>query len=210
MPATPMLTLQEQAFVATHLECRIATQAYIAAGYSPKGADANASRLMGKDSVAAAIQAGLAEAKKRHIKTVDDIVDELSKLAFTGLDRFVHIDEDGQPTVDMSRCTPEDLRLLSEITVKTWLEGPKDGPKTKVTETKLKLNDRVRTLEMLGKHLGLFKEGPNSVPPNPLADALREILARGSALPVRIMGPLGSGRRPMRIVNPERTLDAAE
>jgi phage terminase small subunit len=210
MSVTPTLTPREHAFVVAYLETHNATQAYIKAGYSPKGANANAARLIAKDSVSAAIQAGLAETKKRHIKTVDDVVDELSRLAFIGLDRFVRIDEDGQPTVDMSACTQDDLRLLSEITVKTWMEGPKDGPQKKVTETKLKLNDRVRTLEMLGKHLGVFKEGPNKVPPNPLADALRELLARGSALPVRIMGPLGSGRPPMRIVNPERGLDGAK
>lgn len=125
------------------------------------------------------------------------------------MSRFTRINADGDIKMDTSNCTPADLDLLSEITIETYLEGKGENAKT-VKKVKFKLNDNLRALEILGKHLGLFKEGPNVAPPNPLADALRELLARGSALPVRIMGPLGSGRRPMRIVNPERTLDTAE
>jgi phage terminase small subunit len=189
-----MLTPREHAFVSAYLESHNATQAYVKAGYSPKGANANAARLIAKDSVSAAIQSGEAAAKKRHIKTLDNVVEELSRIAFVGLSRFTRI-KDGDPVVDFSNCTQADLDLLSEITVESYIEGKGDEAKT-VKKVKIKLNDRQRALETLGKHLGLFKEGPNVAPPNPLADAFRELLARGSALPVRIMGPLGSGIRP--------------
>lgn len=56
MSVTPTLTPREHAFVAAYLETHNATQAYIKAGYSPKGANANAARLIAKDSVSAAIQ----------------------------------------------------------------------------------------------------------------------------------------------------------
>ena len=209
MTCSQTLTDRERRFVDAFLISRKQTDAYIKAGYSPKSARANASRMMDKENIRAAIAAGDAVVQKRQVKTLDDLVERLSLVAFSGMERFVHIDADGQPIIDLSRCTPMDLSLLSEITTETFIEGKGDDAKT-VRKTKIKLNDNLRAMEMLGKHLGLFKEGSGAPPANPLADALREIMARGSALPVRIMGPLGSGIRPMRIVNPERDLDAAE
>ena len=197
MSVTPTLTPREHAFVAAYLETHNATQAYIKAGYSPKGANANAARLIAKDSVSAAIQSGEASAQKRNIKTVDDVVERLSHIAFTGMSRFTRINADGDIELDTSNCTPADLDLLSEVTIETRLEGRGEDARA-VKKVKIKLNDNLRALEILGKHLGLFKEGQNVAPPTPLADALREIIARGSALPVRVMGPLGSGIPPNR------------
>jgi phage terminase small subunit len=203
------LTVRERLFVEAVIEGKNQTQAYIAAGYSPTGAAQNASRLMSKDNVAAALQAGLGDAKRRHVKTVDDIVDRLSLLAFTGMSAFVSVNEGGDLCVNTANVTPAQIDTLAEVTIETYIEGVGDEART-VKKVKIKPYDQMKALELLGKHLGLFKEGPNNVPPNPLADAFRELLARGSALPVRIMGPLGSGRPPIRIVNPDRTLDAAE
>ncbi len=109
MSVTPTLTPREHAFVAAYLETHNATQAYIKAGYSPKGANANAARLIAKDSVSAAIQSGEASAQKRNIKTVDDVVERLSRIAFTGMSRFTMINADGDIKMDTSNCTPADL-----------------------------------------------------------------------------------------------------
>ncbi|MFT6222210.1 MAG: hypothetical protein ACJA1F_000042 [Paracoccaceae bacterium] len=52
----------------------------------------------------------------RAAKALDEIIAELEHIAFTGMSKFVSIDVNGQPKIDLSNCTPEDLDLLSELT----------------------------------------------------------------------------------------------
>lgn len=51
------LSAKHKKFVLEFLDCLNASEAYRRAGYSPKNADSNASRLMGNDSIRAAISA---------------------------------------------------------------------------------------------------------------------------------------------------------
>lgn len=51
------LSARHKKFVLEYLDCLNASEAYRRAGYSPKDADSNASRLMGNDSIRAAISA---------------------------------------------------------------------------------------------------------------------------------------------------------
>lgn len=59
--AESALSAKHKRFVAEYLTDLNATQAYIRAGYSEKGADVSASRLLGNASVRAAIEAGQAK-----------------------------------------------------------------------------------------------------------------------------------------------------
>jgi hypothetical protein len=91
-----------------------ATQAYIRAGYSPKAAENNATRLMGDDGVRARIAALQAARVSRTEITVDRTVKELSTMAFAGLGETNSVEEDGTVHLHFDH-TPNKLRALDML-----------------------------------------------------------------------------------------------
>lgn len=157
-----------------------ATQAAIRAGYSPKTAKLTGHRLITDDNVQRLIEEKRAAASKRVQVTLDDILLEYKRIAFSGMSKFVRINDEGEPEVDLSRCTPEDLDLLAETQIEAFTEN--DGAR-QVRRVKIKTLDRLKALETLGKHLGLGDKAANETQDR-LALALIEISKRGSAAPI--------------------------
>lgn len=195
--ATAPLTPKQQAFVDGYLLHGNQTRAYIDAGYSPKSAGPNAVRMMENESVQAAIARERSQIKARNLKTSDDLIAEYTKLGFSGMSRFMRINDDGEPVIDLSDCSPADLDLLAEVTIDTYMEG-KGKNAREVKKIKIKPYDRYHALDKLAQHLGLFK-GDAAPSTDKLASLLKEVMERGSTLPVRVTGPLGS-RPPLHIV----------
>ena len=178
------------------------TDAYIAAGYSPKGARGNASILKSKQVVQDEIDRRQTENRRRLTKTSDDVVMALSKLAFSGMSSFVKVGSTGHPYVTMEDCTKEDLDLLQEITVESYMEG--DGEDAQmVKKMKIKLYSRLDALKVMAQYFGLLNGKNANEDMDRMAGLMKEIMERGSTLPVRVTGPLGS-KRPqfLKLVNP--------
>ncbi len=181
-----------------YLLSRNQLDAFIKAGYSAKSARANASRMMDKENVRNAIAREDAKTRHRQTKTLDDLVAQYTHLGFTGMSRFLRIDADGQPQIDLSGCSPADLDLLSEVTVETFVEG-KGAAAREVRRIKIRPYDRYKALAQLALHLGLGEElADPSKDKGSVASLLKEIMERGTALPVRPQGPLGSKRLPWK------------
>ncbi len=151
---------------------------------------------MEKESVRAAIDRERAVIRQRHTKTADDLIAEYTRLGFTGMSRFMHICDDGTPVIDLKDCTPADLDLLAEVTVESYQEGSRDESR-RIKRIKIKPCDRYHALDTLAEHLGLCK-GPSPDTTNPLTNLLKDIQERGSTLPVRVDGPLGSRKKPWK------------
>jgi phage terminase small subunit len=194
--ASTPLTDREKLFVAEYVISGKQTEAYIKAGYSAKSASSNAIRMMEKESVRGAIAREQAMIRQRHTKTTDDVIAEYTRMGFTGMSRFMRISDDGAPVVDLSDCTPADLDLLAEVTVESYQEGSGKEPR-RIKRIKIKPYDRYHALDKLADHLGLFK-GADTVASDPLGNLLRDIQERGSTLPVRVDGPLGSRKKPWK------------
>ncbi len=194
--ASTPLTDREKLFVAEYVLSGKQTEAFIKAGYSVRSASSNAVRMMDKESVRAAIAREHAKIRQRHTKTADDLVAEYTRMGFTGMSRFMRISDDGAPVIDLTDCTPADLDLLAEVTVESYQEGSREEPR-RIKRIKIKPYDRYHALDKLADHLGLFK-GVDTVANDPLGNLLREIQERGSTLPVRIIGPLGTPTKPWK------------
>ncbi len=185
MSDTTPLSDREASFVREYLLSRNQLDAFIKAGYSPKSARANAFRMMDKENIRAVIAREDAKTRQRQTKTLDDLIEEYTKLGFTGMSRFMRIDENGQPVIDLKGCTKADLDLLAEVTIETFMDGKGDAAR-EVKRIRIKPYDRFKALDKLAQHLGF---GADLKPQeNPLAALLKEIMDRGSALPVRPQG----------------------
>lgn len=120
-------------------------QAYIRAGYSAKTADVNASRLMANAKVRARVDELMAERSKRTGVSQDRIVRELARIAFVDPTKVLNF-KSGEL---LNGLTEDDRAVLAGIKYK-------DGED--FSEREIRLCDKVKALELLGKHLGMFTD----------------------------------------------------
>jgi phage terminase small subunit len=139
------LTAKQQRFCDEYLIDLNATQAAIRAGYSPRTAEQAASRLLTIVKVSDEIAREMAERSKRTGINQDRVVKELAKLAFVNIADVVDLEN---ATVRIS-ATDEDLACIQSVKIKPSEFG---------TEREIKLYDKKASLELLGRHLGMFKD----------------------------------------------------
>ena len=139
------LTLKQKMFIDEYLVDLNATQAAIRAGYSPKTAKDIASQNLAKLNIRIEIDKRMAERSKRVGMNADRVLQELGKLAFVKIEDVIDF-ETGRikPT-----ATSDDLAAIQSIKIKPGEYG---------TERKIKFYDKKATLELLGKHLGLWTD----------------------------------------------------
>ncbi len=141
------LTAKQQRFVNEYLIDLNATQAAIRAGYSPDTAMEQGYQLLRKTLVSNAISQAMAHRSRRTGITQDRVLRELAKVAFVNANDVIDLDS---ATV-RPNATEEDLTCIQAIKVKT-----SESETGSSSEREIKLYDKMRALEMLGKHLGIF------------------------------------------------------
>lgn len=148
------LTAKQQRFVDEYLIDLNATQAAIRAGYSPQTAQEQGSQNLSKLMVSEAIDKALAARSRRTGITQDRVLRELAKVAFVNANDVI----DPDSATVRADATEEDLACIQAVKVKT-----SESEMGSSAEREIKLYDKMRALEMLGKHLGLFdKRGQDS------------------------------------------------
>jgi len=182
--AGPLKNARHEAFAQALAEGMSATRAYVAAGYKPN--DGNSARLKGNDTVKARVSELIGKAEARTGVTLDRVLRHYEQIAFIGMSRFLHIGTDGEPVIDLSACTPADLDLLAEATVDDITDGNRS-----VRRIRIKLLDKMKALEALGRHLGMGDKTRVEATDR-LTQALTEINARGSAAPIATAARLAS------------------
>lgn len=152
------LTDKQQAFVEEYLKDLNATQAAIRAGYSAKTAQEQASRLLSNVMVADAVAALKAERSK---KTGIDAAWLLTRLADEAeADLNDIIDEDGKLKPVHEWPVIWRKGLVAGIEVEELWEGRGEDRERIGLLHKVKLSDRVKRLELIGKHIDVqaFRE----------------------------------------------------
>ena len=142
------LTEKQQRFVDEYLIDLNATQAAIRAGYSAKTADAQGSRMLTNVKVQQAISEEMAKRSRRTGVNQDRVVLELAKIAFVKMTDVV--DSDGAIRED---ATDDDLACIESIKVKR-----SDTDTGSSEEREVKVASKLKALELLGKHLGMWND----------------------------------------------------
>src|SRR5882762_11035679 len=70
---------------------------------------------------------------------------------------YMRVGPDGDPVLDFSKLTRDQAAALTEVTVEDFLDGRGEDAR-QVRRVKFKLASKLLALELLGKHLGLFKD----------------------------------------------------
>ena len=142
------LTAKQKKFVEEYLIDLNATQAAIRAGYSPNTAQEQSSRLLSNVMVKNEIDKAIAERSRRTGISQDRVLRELAKIAFVNPNDVINFSD---ATVKMT--SEENLAAIASVKVKKI-----PGEYGDATEREVKLYDKLRALDLLGRHLGIFKD----------------------------------------------------
>ena len=145
------LTDKQRKFVSEYLVDLNATQAAIRAGYSQKTADRIGPELLGKTWVREAIEAAQKRREKRTEITQDRVVQELARIAFGNSRSVMSWTESGMRLRNSDDLTEDEAAIVSEVRETTTKDGGSMA---------LKTHDKLKALELLGKHLGMFEKKP--------------------------------------------------
>ena len=140
------MTKKQKRFIEEYLIDLNATQAAIRAGYSPDTAKAIGCENLTKPDIRAHIDRAMAERSKRTGVNADRVVQELAKIAFVNATEVI----DPKTATVREDALPDDTAAIQSVKVKTFGE---DG-----LEREIKMADKLKALEMLGRHLGMFKD----------------------------------------------------
>lgn len=140
------MTRKQKLFVDEYLIDLNATQAAIRAGYSPDTAQEQGSRLLSNVMVSNEVAKAMAERSRRTGVNADRVVMELAKIAFVNASDVI----DADTATLKPDAAPEDTAAIQSVKVKTFGE---DG-----LEREIKMADKLKALELLGKHLRMFKD----------------------------------------------------
>jgi phage terminase small subunit len=154
----PKLTDKQQRFCEEYLIDLNATQAAIRAGYSEKtGASIGAENLIKPE-----IQNYISELQQKRCErtkiTSDMVLQELGKIGFSNVQDYLEGDLSIKNLATIERKKADAVSSIKKSV--TEFEG---GSKTVV---EFKLHDKLKALEMIGRHIGFFeKDNEQNKPP---------------------------------------------
>lgn len=154
--------------------------AAIRAGYSPASAAQQAHRIMLHPWVMEEIGKAMDARAKRVEVTADDVLREVASMAFSDLRSVARWGS--RPAAGGERGATEqyiDLLDSDELSpaVSAAVAEISQGP----TGLRIKMHDKVRSLELLGKHLRMFTDRTEHDVTGRLADAMRAARERSSS-----------------------------
>lgn len=138
---------RQERFVDEYLVDLNATAAAKRAGYSEKTARSQGQRLLTNVDIQAAIQKRQARLRGKLEITQERVLEELAAIAFANGTDFATINRNGLVRLIPTDDLPEDKKK-AVASIKEGQYG-----------TEVKLHDKVKALELLGRHLGVFDSG---------------------------------------------------
>ena len=186
------LTDKQRRFCDEYLIDLNATQAAIRAGYTENYANTNASKLLQNTTISQYIGERQKELSRKTEITQERVIKELALIAFSNNADYAHVvekkmqveaggalvdvlDKDGNPvmyrTVEpvlTEELTEEQKRALAVI------KKGRDG-------LEVKSCDKIKALELLGKHLGIFTDKIEANVNDTTRSELQELLAQRKA-----------------------------
>ena len=155
------LTPRQQKFVEEYMLDLNATQAAIRAGYAAKDADVQGPRLLGNVGVSEAIAAAQAERSERTRIDADWLLGRLAAEATADLGALFDDSGSLRPIHEWPLIWRQGL--VAGVEVEELYEGRGENREHIGRLHKVKLSDRVKRLELIGRHIGVqaFKDNIN-------------------------------------------------
>jgi phage terminase small subunit len=148
----PLANPRHELFAQELAKGKTAREAYILAGYVGLG---NLSRLKNHPVIAARVEELLAQGARRTEVTAARTIAELGRIAFADIRGLVNKDGSLKPV----NLWPDDLaRAVAVLDTDELFDGRGRRRRRIGVARKVKLANKLRALEMLGRNFGLFKD----------------------------------------------------
>ena len=151
------LTPKQMRFVDEWLIDFNGKQAAIRAGYSAKTAEATAARLLRNVKVQAEISRRQKDLQRRTEISQDRVVKELARVAFADVADYVQVEtriiNRGDIEVPLELAVHKETAELS-ADQRAAIASIKQG----ANGVEIKLHDKIKALELLGRHIGMFND----------------------------------------------------
>jgi phage terminase small subunit len=142
-----MLSVRQSLFVEKYLVLRNAKQAALESGYSPRTATEQGHRLLKHPEVRKRIAAHQRKIKMKTEVTTERIVMELARIAFADLTDLISVEGDDLKIKNLSEVDADLRAAVSEVSITSTRDGK---------NRKIKLHDKIKALQLLGLHTGMF------------------------------------------------------
>ena len=151
------LTAKQKRFVDEYLVDFNATQAAIRAGYSEKTANTIGAQNLAKLSIQAEISRRQKDLQRRTEVTQERVVIELARVAFADATDYVQVEtriiNRGEVKVPIELAVHKETAELS-ADQRAAIASIKQG----ANGVEIKLHDKIKALELLGRHIGMFND----------------------------------------------------
>lgn len=150
------LTPKQSRFVDEYLVDLNATQAAVRAGYSAKTANEQGARLLAKVSIQAAVQSRMKHREQRTQVDADYVIKRLQEIDQMDVFDILNDDMSLKPIGQWPRTWRLSISGidLSELV----MGGESEQDRTVRLLKKIKWPDKVKNLELLGRHFGIFND----------------------------------------------------
>ncbi|MGD2065871.1 MAG: terminase small subunit [Candidatus Bathyarchaeota archaeon] len=149
------LTAKQKKFCEEYLIDLNATQAAIRAGYSKNTAEVIGHENLRKPNIDKYINECKEERSKRTEITADKVLREIALVAFQNPQLLF----EGSSIKEISELDEDVARTVAEVTVR--IERTEDRSANVVETVKLKQYDKLKALDMLSKHVGIYEKDNN-------------------------------------------------
>jgi phage terminase small subunit len=149
------MTEKQKLFIKEYLIDFNGAQAAIRAGYSKDTARIIASELLTKLNIQDAVNKEIEKRNQRLEVKQDRVVHELAKIAFSSIDSYL----DSEGNIDLSQIDNINSSMVKEVkSHKKMICGGENDRDILDESVSLKLHDKMKALELIGKHLGMYTD----------------------------------------------------
>lgn len=134
------------------------TQAAIRAGYSERSARSIAGRLLTKDNIQAEISRRQKDLQRRTEVSQERVVKELARVAFADATDYVQVETRTVEKNDGTELSYQTVTLTETAELSADQRAAIAGIKQGANGVEVKLHDKIKALELLGRHIGMFND----------------------------------------------------
>ena len=152
------LTPKQMRFVDEYMIDFNATQAAIRAGYKEKTAHVIGAENLRKPKIAEEIARRQKDLQRRTEVTQERVVTELARIAFANIADYIHVETQTRTKDDGTEVTYQTVMFSETQELSADQRAALAVVKQSVNGFELKLHDKIKALELLGRHIGMFND----------------------------------------------------
>jgi len=155
------LTNKQERFCQEYMVDLNATQSAIRAGYSEKTAQVISTENLSKPIVAERIAELKQKVSERTEICVDKLITELKNFAYSDITETLMLSAE-----ELKELNPEVRRLISGFKRTTRTTISEDGKRTVDEVIELKFIDKLKAIDMINRHIGLYEKDNDQKTPD--------------------------------------------